>query len=104
MLKGDGSEGYAGPFNLHTKAHLIFLKDAFQSEGTYNYHLHPTLRVQRDPNRRSALSFKDKLSGYRWANRTEQVTVTCTIEVRDKKTGDKCLMPNERNLHRNLGP
>ena len=67
MLKGDGSEGYAGPlFNLHTKAHLIFLKEAFQSEGTYN-HLHPSLRVQRDPNRHSALSFKDKLqvSGYR---------------------------------------
>jgi len=54
------------PFQPTYKSTSLFLKEAFQSEGTYN-HLHPSLRVQRDPNRHSALSFKDKLqvSGYR---------------------------------------
>ena len=68
-MLGDGSEGYAGPINLHTKAHLIFSKETFEFEGTYNYHLHLSLR---DPNRHSALSFTVKINFLATAEQTGQ--------------------------------
>jgi len=60
---------YAGPINLHTKAHLIFSKETFESERTYNYHLHLSLR---DPNRHSALSFTVKINFLATAEQTGQ--------------------------------